>query len=314
MATNSNEVIDPNKKTTKIVRGIHSWIKFQKHQGIESLTIEGKQALADISQDKNGDASLVLKADSDKVDAVSSNVPYLRVAHTTDGSEPFVEKTATISQDLTQFPLKDGELVTVTKETDSLTIHDEKVKEYINEHSNVIGLPIVLTTSGNIEGFGTVSPDIETVAEHNALDMIEIILYDNTTNLSDLIILPVSELLSNTRKIYNKPICSLLVARNTDDRVAFTFDKHSEEDKVSYFIKWFTSYNGKNYLSLNLGYNTTHFEGYENPNKELTYAPITPAPEPSTPNNSIGESPRANTTPQPETAGNTPQPIAEESH
>lgn len=131
MATNSNEVIDPKKKTTKIVRGIHSWIKFQKHQGIESLTIEGKQTLADISQDKNGDASLVLKADSDKVDAVSSNVPYLRVAHTTDGSEPFVEKTATISQDLTQFPLKDGELVTVTKTEDNLTIHDDKVKEFV---------------------------------------------------------------------------------------------------------------------------------------------------------------------------------------
>lgn len=131
MATNSNEVIDPEKKTTKIVRGIHSWIKFQKHQGIESLTIEGKQTLADISQDKNGDASLVLKADSDKVDAVSSNVPYLRVAHITDGSEPFVEKTATISQDLTQFPLKDGELVTVTKTEDNLTIHDDKVKEFV---------------------------------------------------------------------------------------------------------------------------------------------------------------------------------------
>ena len=110
--------------------------------------------------------------------------------------------------------------------------------------------------------------------------------------------MPVSELLSNTRKIYNLSICSLLVARNTDDRVNFTFNKHSEEDKVSYFIKWFTSYNGKNYLSLNLSYNTAHFEGYENPNKELTYAPVTPAE-----------------TPPIETEGNVPQPIAdEESH
>lgn len=301
-------------KTTKLVRGIHSWIKFQKHQGVESLSIEGKQALADLSQDKNGDTNLILNADKDKVNIVASSVPYLAISHTTTGTDPNQEKTATITHDLTQFPLSGGELVTVIKETDSLTIHDEKVKEYINEHSNVIGLPIVLTTSGNIEGFGTVSPDIETVAEHNALDMIEIILYDNKTNLSDLIILPVSELLSNTRKIYNLSICSLLVARNTDDRVAFTFDNHSEEDNISYFIKWFTSYNGKKYLSLNLSYNTGHFEGYENPNKELTYAPITPAPEPSTPTNSIGEFPRANTT-QPETTGNTPQPIAdEESH
>lgn len=131
MVTNSNEVIDPKKKTTKRVRGIHSLIKFQKHQGIESLTIEGKQTLADISQDKNGDASLLLKADSDKVDAVSSNVPYLRVAHNTDGSEPYQEKTAIISQDLTQFPLNGGELVTVTKTENNLTIHDDKVKEFV---------------------------------------------------------------------------------------------------------------------------------------------------------------------------------------
>ena len=131
MATNSNEVIDSKKKTTKRVRGIHSLIKFQKYQGIESLTIEGKQTLADISQDKNGDASLLLKADSDKVDAVSSNVPYLRVAHNTDGSEPYQEKTAIISQDLTQFPLNGGEMVTVTKTEDNLTIHDDKVKEFV---------------------------------------------------------------------------------------------------------------------------------------------------------------------------------------
>lgn len=131
MATNSNLVIDPKKKTTKLVRGIHSWIKFQKHQGLESLTIEGKQTLADISQDKNGDASLVLKADSDKIDTVTSNVPYLRVAHTHESAEPFEEKIATISQDLTQFPLHDGELVTVAKTEDSLTIQDGKVKEFV---------------------------------------------------------------------------------------------------------------------------------------------------------------------------------------
>ncbi len=153
MATNSNEVIDLSKKTTKLIRGIHSWIKFQKHQGVESITIQGKQTLADISQDKNGDANLVLNADSDKVDAVFSNVPYLKVAHTKDGSDPFVEKTATISQDLTQFPLVGGELVTVTKETDSLTIHDELVKDKFNNkigtvHSDVPFLRIEHITDG----------------------------------------------------------------------------------------------------------------------------------------------------------------------
>lgn len=131
MATNSNEVIDPKKKTTKLVRGIHSWIKFQKHQGVESLTIEGKQALADVSQDKNGDTNLVLKADRDKVDYVQSNVPYLRTAHTQDGTDPYQEKIAVISQDLTQFPLRDGQMVYIEKSEDSLTIHDENVKEFV---------------------------------------------------------------------------------------------------------------------------------------------------------------------------------------
>lgn len=118
-------------KTTKLVRGIHSWIKFQKHQGVESLSIEGKQALADVSQDKNGDTSLVLKADRDKVDYVQSNVPYIKTSHTQDGTDPYQEKTAIINQDLTAFPLSGGELVTVTKEPESLTIHDDKVKEFV---------------------------------------------------------------------------------------------------------------------------------------------------------------------------------------
>lgn len=129
MATNSNYNLE--KKTTKRVRGIHSLIKFQKHQGVESLTIQGKDTLADVSQDKNGDTNLILMADVDKVNSVTSNVPYLGVSHSITGEEPDKNKTANISQDLTQFPLSGGELVTVTKEPESLTIHDEKVKEFV---------------------------------------------------------------------------------------------------------------------------------------------------------------------------------------
>ena len=129
MATNSNYNLE--KKTTKRVRGIHSLIKFQKHQGVESLTIQGKDTLADVSQDKNGDTNLILMADVDKVNSVTSNVPYLCVSHSITGEEPDKNKTANISQDLTQFPLSGGELVTVTKEPESLTIHDEKVKEFV---------------------------------------------------------------------------------------------------------------------------------------------------------------------------------------
>lgn len=118
-------------KTTKKVQGIHSLIKFQRHQGVESLTIEGKQELADLKQDNKGDTSLILNADKDKVNEVASNVPYLGIAHTTTGEAPNQTKTATVNQDLTQFPLTGGELVTVDKTAEGLTLNDTKVKELI---------------------------------------------------------------------------------------------------------------------------------------------------------------------------------------
>ena len=118
-------------KTTKKVQGIHSLIKFQRHQGVESLTIEGKQELADLKQDNKGDTSLIFNADKDKVNEVASNVPYLGIAHTTTGEAPNQTKMATVSQDLTQFPLTGGELVTVDKTVEGLTLNDTKVKELI---------------------------------------------------------------------------------------------------------------------------------------------------------------------------------------
>lgn len=125
-------------KTTKKVQGIHSLIKFQRHQGVESLTIEGKESLADLKQDNKGDTSLILNADKDKVNEVSSNVPYLGIAHTTTGEAPNQTKTATVSQDLTQFPLSGGELVTVDKTAEGLTLNDTKVKELIDTKAEAL--------------------------------------------------------------------------------------------------------------------------------------------------------------------------------
>lgn len=120
-------------KTTKKARGIHSWVKFQKHQGVQSLTIEGKQELADLSQDKNGDTSLILNADKDKLNTVASSVPYLAIAHTTTGTDPNQEKTATISQDLRQFNLGSDGLIDVSKTETSITLYTAKITEKINE-------------------------------------------------------------------------------------------------------------------------------------------------------------------------------------
>lgn len=255
MATNSNEIYDPKAKTTKLVRGIHSWIKFQKHQGVESLTIEGKQALADVSQDKNGDTNLVLKADRDKVDYVQSNVPYILTSHTQDGTDPYQEKTATISQDLTQFPLHDGELVTVEKAEGSLTIHDDKVKEFVTttvtaketEIKQFIGeVKEELTTKINEHSGGTsaepfdkdafkdeVQQYVEANLPNNVFSGNLNFDYDNMffgmtniNNLNDTIELEF---------IHNSRIIDRLVLRDTD----FVNNKTFENEKM--FIKLYTS-------------------------------------------------------------------------
>lgn len=135
-------------KTTKKVQGIHSLIKFQRHQGVESLTIEGKQELADLKQDNKGDTTLILNADKDKVNDVASNVPYLGIAHTTTGKAPNQTKTATVSQDLTQFPLTGGELVTVDKMAEGLTLNDTKVKELIDTKAEALKKEIGTGTGG----------------------------------------------------------------------------------------------------------------------------------------------------------------------
>lgn len=135
-------------KTTKKVQGIHSLIKFQRHQGVESLTIEGKQELADLSQDKNGDTSLILNADKDKVNEIASSVPYLGIAHTTTGTAPNQKKTATVSQDLTQFPLSGGELVTVEKTAEGLTLNDAKVKELVDTKAEALKKELGSGTGG----------------------------------------------------------------------------------------------------------------------------------------------------------------------
>lgn len=135
-------------KTTKKVQGIHSLIKFQRHQGVESLTIEGKQELADLKQDNKGDTSLILNADKDKVNEVASNVPYLGIAHTTTGEAPNQTKTATVSQDLTQFPLTGGELVTVEKTAEGLTLNDAKVKELVDTKAEALKKELGSGTGG----------------------------------------------------------------------------------------------------------------------------------------------------------------------
>ena len=255
MAINSNETTTTGSKTTKLVRGIHSWIKFQKHQGVESLTIQGNQRLADLSQDKNGDTNLILNSDNDKVNTVASSVPYLAISHTITGTDPYQDKTATISQDLTAFPLSGGELVTVTKETDSLTIHDEKVKEFVattvtakeTEIKQFIGeVKEELTTKINEHSGGTsaepfdkdafkdeVQQYVEANLHHNVFSGSLNFDYDNMffgmTNLDQF-----NENIE-LDFIHNSRVIDRLVLRKSD------FDNNKTFENEKMFIKLYTS-------------------------------------------------------------------------
>ena len=94
------------KKTTKEIRAIDRIIKFQIDDGIESLTIAGKEALADLEIDNKNNVTLYLNADKDKINDLHSLVPFINLAIKKEGVDPDKTKTVTLSQDLTQFALE----------------------------------------------------------------------------------------------------------------------------------------------------------------------------------------------------------------
>ena len=94
------------KKTTKEIRAIDRIIKFQIDDGIESLTIAGKEALADLEIDNKNNVTLYLNADKDKINELHSLVPFINLAIKEEGVDPDKTKYVTLSQDLTQFALE----------------------------------------------------------------------------------------------------------------------------------------------------------------------------------------------------------------
>ena len=105
------------KKTTKEIRAIDRIIKFQIDDGIESLTIAGKEALADLEIDNKNNVTLYLNADKDKINELNSLVPFINLAVKEEGVDPDRTKSVTLSQDLTQFAL---EIADNSKELSSL--------------------------------------------------------------------------------------------------------------------------------------------------------------------------------------------------
>lgn len=298
MPSNSN--YDPAKKTTKLVRGIHSWIKFQKHQGVESLTIQGKDTLADISQDKNGDTNLILMADSDKVNGVESHIPYITVSTTWSGSDPDKLKVEGLNQDLTQFPLRDGELIKFTKELESISVNEQSLKNKLTELINEVltELPVVLVYEHTLlDNYSRLETNINIGTYYPFFDFIEIILSGANNNYERFIIS--TNELQNGKQVHNAYVGSLLIEKTSNNDVHITVNSHNDDERLHVTLKWFTQYKGQKVITINEVGQDNHFEGYENPNVKLTYSPIPPV---------------VNTASEPETAENVLQPLPEESH
>ena len=94
------------KKTTKEIRAIDRIIKFQIDDCIESLTIGGKEALADLEIDNKNNVTVYLNADKDKINELHSLVPFINLAINEYWADPDKQKSVTLSQDLTQFALE----------------------------------------------------------------------------------------------------------------------------------------------------------------------------------------------------------------
>lgn len=113
-------------KSTKQIRAIDRIIKFQIDDGIESLTISGKEVLADVAIDRQANVTLFLNADPDKINEIQSLVPFVTVQTVAGGTETDKTKTVTLSQDLTQFALEiadnSKELANIIKSQSSIVV------------------------------------------------------------------------------------------------------------------------------------------------------------------------------------------------
>ena len=312
-------------KTTKLVRGIHSWIKFQKHQGVESLSIEGKQALADLSQDKNGDTNLVLNADADKLNTIHSNIPFISVSEEFSGVDPNQLKTATISQDLTLFPLRDGKLIKFTKESDSISVNEDALKESISEmiETEIEKIPVTLGYYARLfSQFEKVTTNI-TFKDDEEFNGYLIIHVRGEQGATTFFHFNREDFVNSDQpyKIFNDYLLSVRAELTPEQNLVLTFNQHEQIEQFEVYYQWFTSMKKapieprfqEKRISTHIEFPTEHFDGYKNPTIKLEYSQLPPVDNaPSAP--SIGEFPRANTEPTPpiETEGNVPQPIADE--
>lgn len=299
-------------KTTKLVRGIHSWIKFQKHQGVESLSIEGKQALADISQDKNGDTNLILNADADKLNTIHSNIPFISVSEEFSGVDPNQLKTATISQDLTLFPLRDGKLIKFTKESEFISVNEDALKESISEmiETEIEKIPVTLGYYARIVSqFEKVTTNI-TFKDDEEFNGYLLIHVRGEQGATTFFYFNREDFVNSDQpyKIFNDYLLSVRAELTPKQDLVLTFNQHEQIEEFEIYYQWFTTMKKASIeprfqeksISTHIEFPTEHFDGYKNPTPKLEYNSLPPV------NNALTETP---------SIGEFPQPIAdEESH
>lgn len=127
-------------KSTKKVRAIDTIIKFQNDDGIESLTISGKDVLADVSIDSKSNVTLFMNADPDKINEIKSEIPFVNIETLESGTETDKKKSVTLSQDLRRFAIEIGEnskeLAEIIKSQSSIVISLSGLSKKLTDISN----------------------------------------------------------------------------------------------------------------------------------------------------------------------------------
>ena len=130
------------KKTTKQIRAIDRIIKFQLDDGIESLTIAGKEAIVDLEIDNKNNVTLYLYADKDKLNELHSLVPFINLAVNEYWADPDIRKSVTLPQDLTQFALEiadnSKELASIIKAESSIVLDLDGLVQQLLEFAGKI--------------------------------------------------------------------------------------------------------------------------------------------------------------------------------
>lgn len=161
-------------KSTKKVRAIDTIIKFQIDDGIESLTISGKDVLADVSMDSKANVTLFMNADPDKINEIKSEIPFVNIETLESGTETDKKKSVTLSQDLTKFALEiadnSKELANIIKSQSSIVVDLAGLTQKLLEISN----KLLELENKNIEQDGRLNEnDVRNNEQDTKLTMLE---------------------------------------------------------------------------------------------------------------------------------------------